>query len=163
MRRLALLIPAVLLSVNVAGAASGCSPKQCIPRVGPWTAPSPQKLTSSLGPTTLKLTVDYRRHGKKVKSTYGNTLATFGVYLRYFCNHPNSPWTETGFATIAPIAIPRSGTIDMKIPANYAFREHRLVIHFKRTTFSGRLSGTVLGFENTVCSASVSFSGKYKG
>ena len=160
MKRLLLVLGALVLAVNVADAASGCSPRQCVPRVGSWSAPSPQHLTSSLGSTALKLTVDYRRAGKKVKSTYGNTLAGFNVYLRYFCSNPSTPWTESGFATTGPIAIPRNGKLDVKIPENYAFREHRLVIRFKRETFSGRLSGTSLNSENAVCSTSVSFSGK---
>lgn len=159
---LTLLLPLALLTASPAARAAGCAPAKCVARTGSWVAPSPQKLTSPFGPTPLTMKVGYRRNGKLVKSRYGNSVEDFSVYLRYFCANESSPWVETGFATMDPIPIKRDGTVKVTVPANYAFREHRLTLRFKPTTFSGRLSGSATNIEGAVCSMSVSFSGRRK-
>lgn len=160
------ILPIALLLLGVAGPASGaggCSPSACIPHTGKWSAPSPQKLTSSMfGAMPLQMTVGYRRKGKLVKSTYGNSVEYLGVTLRYFCKSENTEYVETGFSLVKPLAIPRDGHVKVTVPENYANREHRLILNFKRDTFSGRLSGSATSFDGEVCSTSVSFSGKLK-
>jgi hypothetical protein len=157
------LLVALPLLASASAAAAGCQPDTCVPRTGNWIAPSPQHLTSPFGPTNLTLTVSYRRNDNKVKSKYGNTLESFGVYLRYFCDSDTNPWVETGFATTKPIAIDKQGVVKVTVPAGYAGGAHRLSLTFKRTTFKGRLSGTATSSEGNVCSTSVSFAGRLKG
>ena len=156
------VLAALVVGVVPASAAGGCPPSGCIPRTGAWTAPSPQKLTYYGQPTPLRLTVTYRRAGKKVRSTYGNTVESLGVYLRYFCADKSSPWVETGFSLSQPIAIKRDGTVKVDLPADYAHLAHKLILHFKQTTFTGRLSGSATNSMGQVCSTSVSFSGRLK-
>lgn len=127
-------------------------------------APSPQKLTSPYGPTRLTLKVRYERDRRTVKSTYGNTVRDFSVYLRYFCPEGgNTAWTETGFVAPGPIALRRDGTVKTSTaPDTLGQGRHTLILKFKRTTFTGRLSGSKQAFDGTVCNASVSFSGKLR-
>jgi len=166
MRKFLLLPGAVAAAFGVAAspvwAASGCPASRCVPRTGTWTAPSPQKLTSPYGPTTLTMKVGYRRGGKTVKSKYGNTVTDFRVYLRYFCDNPSNPWVETGFVAAGPITLKRDGTAKLTVPPAFSQRPHTLSLKFKRTTFSGRLSGSAVSATGAVCSTSVSFSGKLK-
>lgn len=164
--RASAVVAALGLSGGILGAAeaaSGCSASACVPRTGSWSAPSPQKLTSRYGPTALTFKVRYRRSGKYRASTYGNTVTDFAVYLRYDCPDTSSAvWVETGFATQKPITLKRDGTVRVKVPAYLGVQEHRLSLRFKRTTFTGRLSGSAKNSEGVLCSTSVSFSGKRK-
>lgn len=162
-----IVVPVVFVGLALAAAptlaASGCPSSRCVPRTGAWTAPSPQKLTSPYGPTTLTLKVRYVRNGRTVASAYGNTVRDFSVYLRYFCPKGSSTaWTETGLLVPGPITLKRDGSVRTSITPGSSQGRHTLTLKFARTTFTGRLSGSMRAFDGTVCNASVSFSGRLR-
>lgn len=164
--RARIVVPVAVAGLALAAApslaASGCPSSRCVPRTGAWTAPSPQKLTSPYGPTTLTLKVRYVRDRKTVASAYGNTVRDFSVYLRYFCPKGSSTvWTETGLLA-PPIALKRDGSVRTSITPGSSLGRHTLTLKFARTTFTGRLSGSKRADDGTVCNTSVSFSGRLR-
>lgn len=136
-----------------------------MPRTGTWTAPSPQKLADDpyQGRSRLQLKVRYVRQGRTVSSKYGNTVTSMGVLMRYFCPKGGSTvWSQNGFALEKPVTLSRTGSARVVLAPWASLGQHTLILHFKRTTFSGRLSGSVTTSDGAVCNASVSFSGRLK-
>lgn len=162
----AALITAALLAPTAAGAAAACDPGACRPRTGAWQAPSPQKLPrdSFTGrPYVLNARVAFVRAGRTVRSKYGNTVTDFSTTLRYHCpKGSGTAWSQQGFIIAKPIRLARDGTASVVDPGYLSNTPHRIILKFDRTTFTGRISGSVTTSDGLTCNASASFAGKLR-
>ena len=152
------------LIAPAAAQAAGCSPSACLPKTGTYSGPNPQGLKSSLGPTTITMKVAYRKAGKKVKSSYGNSLEEASSYLRYTCASKTNPWVEVGAAlpALQPVKIKADGKARVVVPAQFSAGVHTWTFRFKRDSVTGHVSGTYTSSEGEACKVSVDFRAKLK-
>lgn len=152
-----LSIPLLVVAGTSTSTAAGCSPSACTPRTGDYGGPNPQGLKTSFGSTATRITVEYRKGGKKRKSKYGNTISYAAVYLRYTCPTPNNPWVETGATPGGPVKIGSDGKARVVVkPFGYA-GTHTWTFKFTRDKVTGRVAGTYTNSAGETCKAAVDF------
>lgn len=164
-------VPVAILAAAPSLGASDCSAKRCIPRTGTWSIPASPNLQRKFDGHFY---VVYRPNEKPtpskygVKSRYGNTVTDFWVWLPYRCANVDYPWDEQALEFSGPLKIDRKGKARLTIPSppsspDYRMEEHKVSIQFKRTTFTGRVSGTLYRYNgDDRCTTAGSFSGTWK-
>jgi hypothetical protein len=164
-------VGAVTLAAAPSLGASECSKKRCVPRTGTWSIPASPNMQRKFDGHFY---VVYRPNGKPtpskygVKSRYGNTLTDFWVWLPYRCSSVDYPWDEQALEFSGPLKIDANGRAKVTIAAppsspDYRMESHTVSFQFKRTGFTGRVSGTLYRYNSDdSCSTSGKFSGTWK-